>query len=127
MGEPGYAVRSYVEGDEHGIVDLWNEVFGAGRRSPPRTVEQWRWLFAPGRQVAVGVAPDGRIISHYGAIPLRMQIGDEVRVAALIVDSMVHPDWRRGLQKEGPFLRTAHHFFEHWSCAERNAVHYGFP
>jgi hypothetical protein len=129
MVEPAYSVRSYEAGDEHGIVELFNAVFD-GERSGRRTLEQWRWLFdshSRERQVAVGVASDGRIISHYGAIPLRVQVGDAVHVAAQIVDSMVHPDWRRGLQREGPFLRTARHFFDLWSSMPRNAIHYGFP
>jgi len=129
MVEPAYSVRSYEAGDERGIVQLFNEVFD-GERTGRRTLEQWRWLFAShprDQQVAVGVASDGRIISHYGAIPLRVQVGDAIHVAAQIVDSMVHPGWRRGLQKEGPFLRTARHFFELWSSMPRNAIHYGFP
>ena len=131
MSETSCVVRPYRPGDEHGIVALWNVVFGEGAPDfEPRTLAQWRWLWDEnpmGRRIMVGVAPDGQIISHYGALPARIAIGGAVHVSAQMIDSMVHPDWRKGLQKEGVFLRTAKAFFEGYSQLPECAVHYGFP
>ena len=131
MGDRTYVVRPYRDGDEAGLVELFNIVFGTGEAGfQPRTIARWRWLYSDnpiGRQIFVGEDSSGRIISHYGAIPARFQVGDAVHVSAQMIDSMVHPEWRRGLQKEGPFLKTARSFFDQYAHPELNAIHYGFP
>lgn len=131
MSESSYEVRPYRDGDEAGLVDLFNAVFGEGDAGfERRTPEQWRWLWADnpmGRQIVVAVSGEGQVIAHYGALPARIQVGDAVHVSAQMIDSMVHPEWRRGLQREGVFLKTAKAFFERWDHLPENAVHYGFP
>ncbi len=131
MSEQRYDVRPYRDGDEVGLVELFNQVFGEGNAHfEPRTLAQWRWLYAEnpaGRQVVVGVEESGRIIAHYGAVPARFQVGAAVETSAQMIDSMVHADYRRGLQREGAFLKTARHFFALYDHLPVNAVHYGFP
>lgn len=131
MADRTCRVRPYREGDEAGLVELFNVAFGADVPGfEPRTLEQWRWLYADapaGSRVIVGETAAGQIIAHYGAILGRFQVSDAVDRSAQMIDSMVHPDWRRGLQREGPFLKTARRFFELYSNAEANALHYGFP
>lgn len=131
MSESNYEIRPYLPGDEAGLIELWNAVFGEGAADfAPRTLAQWRWLWAEnpmGRQIMVAAAESGQLIAHYGAIPARIQIGTEVHVSAQMIDSMVHPEWRRGLQREGVFLKTARTFFEKWGHLPENGVHYGFP
>lgn len=131
MSESTIEVRPFRPGDEAGLIELWNVVFGEGAEGfEPRTPEQWRWLWADnpmGRQIFVAEEAGGRIVAHYGALPARLQVGDAVHVSAQMIDSMVHPDHRRGLQKEGVFLRTAKAFFARYDHLPENAVHYGFP
>jgi hypothetical protein len=43
------------------------------------------------------------------------------------VDSVVHADYRRGLRKDGAFLRTARYYFEQFGIPSVNAFGYGFP
>ncbi len=112
MSDSTIEVRPFRDGDEAGLIALWNAVFGEGAPEgfEPRTLAQWRWLYADnplGRQILLGVAPDGTIVSHYAGLPARFQVGTSVHVSAQMIDSMVHPAWRQGLQKEGPFLKTA--------------------
>ncbi len=127
MSDSSYEVRPYRAGDEHGLIELWNTVFGEGaERFEPRTLAQWRWLWADnpmGRQIMLAVAASGQVIAHYGALPARIACGGAVHVSAQMIDSMVHPDWRKGLQKEGVFLRTAKAFFEGYSQLPECAVH----
>jgi len=131
MSDSSYEVRPYRAGDEHGLIELWNTVFGEGaERFEPRTLAQWRWLWADnplGRQIMLAVAASGQVIAHYGALPARIACGGSIHVSAQMIDSMVHPDWRRGLQREGVFLRTARAFFDAWAHLPENGVHYGFP
>lgn len=124
----GYKVRPFRDGDAAALVDLWNEVFGAGGER--RTRQEWEWLYDRnpcGRQVVVAAEDRGRLIAHYGGLPLRYQVAGDVMVAALVVDSMVSADHRSGLRREGVFLRTARDWFARYSDPQLNAIHYGFP
>lgn len=124
-------VRTYQPGDEHGILDLFNEVFGADSpQAPKRTLEHWRWEFErnpAGMQIVVGVEPGGRIVAHYACLPAFVRLRGEVRVCGQGVDSVVHPDYRRGLKREGAFLKVARRYFEIYGRPEVNAFGYGFP
>lgn len=130
MESARYAVRPFRDGDAGPAIDLWNEVFAREPGATPRSRAEWEWLYAAqpsSRQVMVAVEPNGRLIAQYSGLPLRFQVGDRVMVAALVLDSMVHPDYRLGLHQDGAFLRTAREWFSVWSSPDRNAVHYGFP
>lgn len=130
MDPRSYVVRPYRAGDEERIVALFNDVFGGEEGAEPRTLAQWRWLYAAnpaGTRIVVGEESDGRLISHYAALPCRFQVGASVMAAGQIVDSMVRADRRAGLRREGVFLRTAHHFFERHSDPAVNAGYFGFP
>ncbi len=43
------------------------------------------------------------------------------------IDSVLHPDYRRGLKREGAFLKVAKYYFDHYGVPEVNAFGYGFP
>jgi hypothetical protein len=137
MSERPYTIRPYRPGDEHGILALFNQVFGEGDPAfVPRTLAEWRWLFAEnpwGNQIVVAVEhggpgePSGRVIAHYCCLPARAQVGAEVVIAGQGIDSMVHADYRRGLKREGAFLLTAQKYFAefgHWPIC---GFGYGFP
>jgi len=131
MSERPYTIRPYQAGDEHGILALWNEVFGEGDPAfTPRTLEQWRWLYdrnPAGRQVVVAVEESGRVIAHYACIPARAQLGGEVVIAGQGADSMVHADYRRGLRREGAFVQTARAYFATLGRWPVCGFGYGFP
>jgi hypothetical protein len=86
-------VRLYREGDEKQIVRLFRTVYGQDL-----TVEQWRWKYLGQGNVrayaAVGVAPDGEIVAHFGALPIRMRFRDRSIQAFQLVDAMVKAEWR---------------------------------
>lgn len=129
--QPGYMVRTYRPGDEVGILALFNRVFGEGDPGfTPRGPEFWDWEYRQpphGPWAAVAVSEAGDVIAHYATIPLRARLdGDEVLVTHG-VDSMVHPDWRRRLKREGPFLQAAQLFFATWGNAQHAHAGYGFP
>ena len=72
------------------------------------------------------VAVEGEeVVASYAAQPLRVRVGEELRCFSHVVDSMVHPEHRRGLKNPGLFVRTAETFFERYQ--DMDAVHYGWP
>ncbi|MBI5849114.1 MAG: GNAT family N-acetyltransferase [Nitrospirae bacterium] len=116
-----FSVRLYQEGDECGIVRLFNEVF-----EREMTVEEWNWKYK-GRgnssvYSAVAVNSAQETVAHYGGIPHRMiYLGRDIYGLA-IGDVMVHPKLR-GLKL---FKKTAELVPEE---AVRNNIYlgYGFP
>jgi hypothetical protein len=125
-----YEIREFREGDEESLLATFNEVFGAGRDDyEPRTQAQWDWAFRhnpAGRRVFVGLH-SGRVVSQYAALPVRVWIDGRESAFAQIVDSMVHPDHRRGLKRPGLFVNTALPFFDEYGGPDKDLVHYGWP
>jgi hypothetical protein len=131
MDAQSYSIRPYQPGDENAILRLFNEVFSAGAEDfKPRRLEEWHWEYGSnpaGQQVMVAVQPDGRVIAHYACWPVRVQTQGEESLAGQGVDSMVHPEFRRGLKKEGPFLAVARGYFSTWGNAKVCSFGFGFP
>jgi len=124
-------VRPFQPGDEEGLLVLFNEVFGEDNaRHKARTREQWKWEFLDnpaGTQVVVGVEPSGRMVAQYACLPARVNLRGEDVCCGQGIDSVVHRDYRRGLKREGAFLKVARYYFEHFGRKEINAFGYGFP
>lgn len=121
----GFDIGAYVPGEEDAIVDTFQRVFGT-----VRPVSIWRWLHLDnpaGTQIWVARAPDGTIAAQFAGIPRRVRAAGEVVTFSEIVDSFTHPDYRRGLQRTGLFVKTALPFVEHHGRPDRNVVMYGLP
>lgn len=94
-----YSVCAFVPEDESKILELYVAVFGkAMARS------KWQWLFvhnAFSRAIVyVAKAGDGRIVGHYAMIPQPFFDGGRGALAALSIQSMVHPSFqKRGILK----------------------------
>jgi hypothetical protein len=125
-----FSVRPYREGDEHAILALFNRVFQEGNPDfVPRTLGHWQWAFAHnplGHQTFVAEA-DGRIVGTYTAIPARWRFPEGVHLGGQAVDTVVAPEFRRSLRKNGLFLTLADQWFTHFGCRERDRIVYGFP
>ncbi len=122
-------IRPFEPGDEQGVLELFNTVFAEDDEGV-RSLEHWRWEFAQnpaGRCVVLGVEPGGRVVAQYAVLPTRaVYRGKEVQCDQGI-DSVVHADYRRGLRKDGAFLRTARYYFDTFGQPEYAAFGYGFP
>ena len=77
-----------------------------------------------GGRILVGVDEE-EVVSSYVAQPMRARVGTEDVYFCHVVDSMVHPEHRRGLKNPGLFVRTAQAFFDRFG--DMDAVHYGWP
>jgi len=86
-------IRPYRDGDECGIVSLFNNVFGRHM-----TIEEWNWKYKGQGSSKVGSIvienKDCGIVGHYGGILLRMvRDGLEIKGASNC-DVMIHPKFR---------------------------------
>ncbi len=85
--------RMYEEGDEHGIVKLFNSVF-----SREMTLREWEWKYrAHGNKRICSVVLEDKgtgIIGHYGGLPLRMIYDGEEVIGIEAVDTMIHQRYR---------------------------------
>jgi len=124
-------VRPYQPGDEDGILTLFNEVFGEDDKTyRARGLAHWKWEFLEnpaGTQVVLGIEDTGRVIAQYACLPARVILDGEDVCCGQGIDSVVHKDYRRGLKREGAFLKTARYYFDHYGVPEVNAFGYGFP
>lgn len=117
-------IRSYKKGDEIEILNLRKLVFGEKDRFK-NTLKGWLWEYEGVKQQKpiIVVAEDrGKIIGHYGLIPIILTKGGKDYFCGLAVDLMVHPQYRR----QGIFVSL---YKEIEIQAKTNGMHgiLGFP
>ena len=125
-------IREYQDGDEVEILNTFNLVFRevCGPGYVDRQLPRWIWQYQrnpAGRRIMLAVAPDGRVACQYAGVPLRVHTPEGPVVFDHAVDSMVHPEFRRGLKKSGIFIPTANQFFTRWGFAGEDAIVFGYP
>ena len=127
---PDYEIRPFRTGDEQGLVDCFNAVFGEMEEEfQPRTLDEWEWAFArnpAGRRIWVAEC-EGEVVAQCAALPYRVHIDGRAHTFTQGVDSMVHPAHRRGLRRPGLFVATARPFFEKYGGLGGDILHYGWP
>jgi hypothetical protein len=125
-----FSVRPYQAGDEQAILALFNRVFQEGNPDfVARTTGHWQWAFAQnplGHQTFVAES-DGKVVGTYTAIPARWRFPEGIHLGGQAVDTVVAPEFRRSLRKNGLFLTLADQWFTHYGCQERDRIVYGFP
>ncbi len=125
--------RLYEVGDETAILDTFNRTFRevCGPDYVDRSLEHWKWEFEgnpEGNRILLGIADDGRVACQYAGIPMRVHVRDGDRELSFFhaVDSMVHPDFRKGLRKRPLFLDVAERYFERFGGHE-DQLGFGYP
>jgi hypothetical protein len=126
-----YIHRGYEPGDEVEILKTFNLVFRevCGESYVDRGLDYWNWEFVEcpfGHRISLAFTEDGTCAAQYAGVvyPMATKFGDCTFVH--IVDSMAHPDHRRGLKRPGLFVNNAFPWFE--LCHEMgDAVMYGYP
>jgi GNAT superfamily N-acetyltransferase len=115
-----WTLRPYRAGDEGEIMRLFTHVFGR-----ETSEAQWRWKFKTRRwtteNVWIGVHHD-RPICHFAAMPARMRVGGCDKDAAVVVDVMTAPDFRR----RGLLTTVARSVMQAWAGAGVSFL-YGLP
>ncbi len=96
--EAARSAEGYSARVEQEVFDFQMRAWPARRRDwiAPR----WKWMFVESAQ-RLGIAPqvwlhreNGSIVGHNGAIPVRVRIGNEERLSAWLVDTMVLEEYR---------------------------------
>jgi len=130
MAAPKYEIRPFRPGDEEGILATFNLVFGENDPSfVPRTRAEWDWAFArnpAGRRIWVAEC-EGVIAAQCAALPYRVILDGRPASFTQGVDSMVHPDHRKGLRRPGLYVETAYPFFRQFGAWDADLLHYGWP
>ena len=126
----GYEIREYRDGDETSLLATFNHVFGTGDPNfVQRTLAEWNWGFKEnpaGSRIFVGTY-NGDVVAQFAGQPLRMWVDATPQTFVHCVDSMSHPDHRKGLKRPGLFITTAQAYFEAYGGPDRDWVHFGLP
>jgi len=89
---PSWILRKYRDGDAQAIFELLNMAFGNWH-----SLAYWRWKYLknPAGPPIVWLAEhNGKIIGHYGIIPVRMKVGNLHVNASYPNDAAVHPKYQ---------------------------------
>ncbi len=112
-----FFIRSYVEGDEHEILAIFNEVF-----KTDRSLDHWYWKFRDNpygsHRICVGISGEGGIVSQYAGhpVPFCSTIEDDTKPRCFLTlhagDTFTSPEVRRiGLGKTGLLARTTFYYY----------------
>ena len=122
-----YDIRPYQPGDEGAILETFNLVFGEGNPNfEPRAIDEWRWQYEAnpaGMRLWVAMQ-EGTCAASYASQPNRVKVDDEEVIFCQIIDSMSHPDHRRGLKRPGLFIETARRMLDDFVS---DPVVFGYP
>ena len=123
-----YEMRPFRDGDEQAVLDTFNLVFGADNPDfQPRTLAEWNWQY---RENPAGmrlyVAMLGELcVAAYATQPNRVEAheGRDLMFCQGI-DSMAHPEHRRGLKRPGLFVDVAQRAYDHF---DEDPIVFGYP
>ena len=120
-----FTVRTYRDGDEAAILDLFARSFHA-----PRAPEHWTWKYRgnPYGHERISVAFDsaGNLVGHYAGYPVLFHHRGRILVGQQIGDTMTERSVRHvGRGPTSILGRTALHFYETF-CDGKVAFNYGF-
>ncbi|PIE24471.1 MAG: hypothetical protein CSA62_04115 [Planctomycetota bacterium] len=124
--------REYQPGDEQAILDTFNLTFRevCGEGYVDRELSHWEWEFGQnpaGARMMLAFAPDGRCAAQYAATPMKVVLAGGKELSFFhAVDSMVHPEFRKGLSKRPIFVDMAERFFERYGGREDH-LGFGYP
>jgi hypothetical protein len=129
MSGTGYLFRPRAVDDDPALVDLFNDVFGAGKSGfRPLSVEDWRWKFArnpAGSRHIVAEDERGALVGHYGGVPVRVRLDGADVLFSQNCDCFTALSARRGLKNPGLVVRLAQAYASTYARGEGDAVMYG--
>jgi len=121
-----YLIREIEPGDAESYLACHARVFG---ERGARTQAEWRWAFAesPLGPRAFVALRDGEVVAAYAGLPQRTWFAGHEHAFVQIVDVMIDPNHRRGLERPGLHVRVGERFFEAYGGRDGDAVFYGWP
>jgi hypothetical protein len=120
-----FTVRTYRDGDEAAILDLFARSFHA-----PRSREHFEWKYRRNpygnERIALAFDDAGRLVGHYSAFPVPFRSRDGNWIGHQVGDTMTEPTIRHvGRGPTSILGRTALHFYERFSEGKAG-FNYGF-
>ena len=126
----GVEIREVEPDDAEAVLEAWN-LFrrGVDPARAQRGPEEWRWAHEhnPAGRRAVAAFADGRVVAHYAALPHVVWMNAGEQRFAEVVDSFVLPEHRRGLAREGLYVRLARELLDAHAGPGGDTVIYGWP
>ena len=96
--ERTWLARSYIDGDDDGIYELWKVSFPLRKYEREQWMGNRHWMYKenPYGYGWVWVAEDGgKIVGHSSIIPVKLKVGNETVIGFQSIGTMTHPDYRR--------------------------------
>lgn len=128
-----FLLKEWEPGEEERIVAAFNRVFAkADPNFRPRSLDFWRWQYLDnpsGKLLIHAEAPDGSVAAHHGFINQRLLLEGRPSLCGQMVDSMVDPAYRRGLQRVSLSATLSNSFIGHTGGegARLHAFYWGAP
>jgi len=91
-------MRAYREGDEKGILELWQAVYPGEEYERERWIRWWHWMYKdnPAGAGMIWLAEhNGKIVGQSAIIPVAMKVGTETATGFQSINTMTHPNYRR--------------------------------
>ena len=115
-------MRRYKKGDERGIIDLRNNIFGSSR---PTDLAKWQWEYLNNPQgiSMIFIYEDKeKIVGHYALKPILIKYRNKSILSGSAEDAMMHKHYRGNLR----FLNLVIKVLE-FSHIDRIDLIWGFP
>ncbi|MFW6195841.1 MAG: GNAT family N-acetyltransferase [Thermoplasmatota archaeon] len=124
MEKKDWELREYKEGDEHQIINLFEEVWGEPM-GVSDSLEFWNWQFKKnpfGNIYSVLGVDNDNIVGQYTVVPVPMIADGKKFTGSLSLHTIVHPDY----QGQRMFTTMADELYRN---LQQNGIHltYGFP
>ncbi len=133
MQNPSLRYRPFEAGDEENILETFNLTFRqvCGEGYVDRNADFWRWEYLDnpaGSLAYLAVTEEGKVAAQYAGVLMPVHLGSEGRDLVFMhaVDSMVHPEFRRGLKKRPLFLEIAEAYFDAYGGKDFD-LGFGYP
>ena len=110
MKDPGLFIRRAGPADAEAIARLVTAAFGGDDSPVGFGPEWWHWKYGSnpaGYRGLVAQDREGRVVGHYGGVPIEVRADGEWLTFGQNCDSCSDPSVRRGLRNPGLFVRLA--------------------
>lgn len=130
MKDPGLFIRRAGPADAEAIARLVTAAFGGDDSPVGFGPEWWHWKYGSnpaGYRGLVAQDREGRVVGHYGGVPIEVRADGEWLTFGQNCDSCSDPSVRRGLRNPGLFVRLAQAYASTFAIPGCDAVMYGLP
>jgi hypothetical protein len=126
----GLVMRRSDPADAGAIASLMNSAFGGDDQRVTLDPEWWHWKYGSnpaGYQGLVAQDREGRVVGHFGGVPMEVCVDGQVLTFAQSCDACSDRSTRRGLGNPGLFARLAQAYTSTFGLPGCNALMYGLP